>query len=136
MPKFKELMRLKFEAKLPHRAIARAIGVGPGTVSRYAQLMEAAGLRWPLAPELNDDEIEQRLFPRSRLGSGFTKTLPDFAQIHQALKRKGYFLVRKGLLLALNDLAARMADLVFKYEAFFELIGIKLVLVGKHANPL
>jgi transposase len=89
MPKFKELMRLKFEAKLPHRAIARALGVGPGTVSRYAHLMEAAGLSWPLPPGFGDDELERRLFPARAPGSGLTKTLPEFAQMHQALKGKG-----------------------------------------------
>jgi hypothetical protein len=35
MRKFNELMRLKFEARLTHRQIARSLGIGAGTVSRW-----------------------------------------------------------------------------------------------------
>ena len=43
MRKFKELMRLKFEAGLTHRQIARSLGMGAGTVSRYIHHLQGGG---------------------------------------------------------------------------------------------
>ena len=60
MRKFKELMRLKFEAGLTHRQIARSLGMGAGTVSRYVHHLQAVGLSWPLPAQLSDADIERR----------------------------------------------------------------------------
>lgn len=57
MRKLREILRLKYEAGLPHRAIARACGVGAGTVSVYLVRARAAGLSWPLTEELDDDQL-------------------------------------------------------------------------------
>jgi hypothetical protein len=43
----RELLRLKYDASLPQRAIAQACGVGPGTVTAYLQRAAAAGLSGP-----------------------------------------------------------------------------------------
>ena len=51
MRKFKELMRLKFEAGLT---------MGAGTVSRYVHHLQAVGLSWPLPAQLSDADIERR----------------------------------------------------------------------------
>jgi transposase len=48
MRKLRDVLRLKYETKLPHRAIARACGLGLGTVTTYLQRATAAGLTWPL----------------------------------------------------------------------------------------
>ncbi len=37
MRKLRDILRLKFEQRLPHRAIVRACGVGVGTISAYAR---------------------------------------------------------------------------------------------------
>ena len=37
MRQVREILRLKYEQRLPHRAIARACGVGLGTVSAYCR---------------------------------------------------------------------------------------------------
>jgi hypothetical protein len=58
MRKFKELMRLKFEAKLSHRQIGRSLSMSPGTVSRYVQQWREAGLTWSLSEGLSDGDIE------------------------------------------------------------------------------
>src|SRR5574341_201122 len=46
--KIEEILRLKFEVGLPHRAIAKSCGVSTSTVSEYATHAKAAGLSWPL----------------------------------------------------------------------------------------
>lgn len=89
MRKFKELMRLKFEAKLTHRQIARSLGMGAGTVSRYVHQLQAVGLSWPLEPVLSDADIERRLFPEPSVHPRATKVAPDYGAVHQELKRKG-----------------------------------------------
>ena len=89
MRKFKELMRLKFEAKLSHRQIGRSLSMSPGTVSRYVQQWREAGLSWPLSEGLSDGDIERRLSPQARPHPHVSHTLPQFATMHHELKRKG-----------------------------------------------
>ena len=62
MRQIREVLRLKYEGAQSHRAIARACGVGVGTVSEYVQRAQRAGLVWPLGPELDDSALEARLF--------------------------------------------------------------------------
>ena len=87
MRKLREILRLKYERRMRHRAIARACGVGVGTVSEYVSRAKEAGLSWPLPPELDDGTLEAQLFvspapKRERIP-------PDLARIHQELKRTG-----------------------------------------------
>lgn len=63
MRPFREIMRLKYEAGLGHRAIARVCSVGVGTVSEYVRRAARAGLGWPLPEELDDAALEAKLFP-------------------------------------------------------------------------
>ena len=49
MRRLREILRLKYDAGLSHRAIAQACTVGLGTVSSYLTRATAAGLTWPLA---------------------------------------------------------------------------------------
>ena len=48
MRQLREILRLKHEQQLTHRAIARACGVGVGTLSEYVGRAARAGLEWPL----------------------------------------------------------------------------------------
>ena len=52
MRKTREILRLKFEARLSHRQIGRACGVSCSTVSDAVGRFQAAGLSWPLPAEL------------------------------------------------------------------------------------
>lgn len=88
MRQIKEVLRLKFEAKLSHERIAAAIGLSKGAVTSYLKRALAAGIGWPLAPQLDDAALELRLFPAtSAPATGHAAV--DFAHIHQELKRKG-----------------------------------------------
>jgi hypothetical protein len=48
MRKIEEILRLKYEAGLTHREIARSCVVSASTVSEYITHARAAGLSWPL----------------------------------------------------------------------------------------
>ena len=88
MRQIREILRLKHEQQLTHRAIARACGVGVGTVSEYVRRAARAGLEWPLPEELDEAALEARLFPRAGPGSR-ERVAPEVERIHQELKRVG-----------------------------------------------
>jgi hypothetical protein len=75
MRKLRELLRLKYDARLPQRAIAQACGVGLGTVTAYLQRATAAGLTWPIPEDLDDSALEARLF-QQRPGRVTDRALP------------------------------------------------------------
>lgn len=84
----KEVLRLKFAAHLSHRQIAAALRIGIGSVSNYLAAFEHSGLSYPLPVGLDDQALEQRLFPPLKaVPAEFT--IPDFVQIHSELRLKG-----------------------------------------------
>ena len=64
MKKIREVLRLKYERGLSHRAIAQACAIGVGTVTLYLQRTSQLGLGWPLPAALDDAALEARLFHR------------------------------------------------------------------------
>ena len=88
MRKIEEILRLKFEIGLTHRAIAKSCGVSTSTVSEYITHARAAGLSWPLPEGMTAEQLEARLYPDK--GSSRRKIPPpDWKYIHKELKRKG-----------------------------------------------
>jgi transposase len=90
MRKIKEVLRLKFEANLSHRQIAAATGLSKGAVTKYLARAAAVGIGWPWPADLEEEAAERRIFssPAPRW-PGPKYVLPDYAGIHQELKRKG-----------------------------------------------
>ena len=64
MRKLREVLRLKHERGLSHRAIAQACAIGLGTVTLYLRRTAQSGLGWPLPADLDDAGLEARLFRR------------------------------------------------------------------------
>jgi hypothetical protein len=95
MRKIREVLRLKFEAKLSHERIAAATGVSKGAVSNFVQRAIQKSLGWPLPDDLDDAALERALFPQVVQREQYTP--PDYAYGHQELKRKGVTLQRSGL---------------------------------------
>ncbi len=87
MRKLREILRLKYKKRMRHRTIARACGVGVGTVSEYVRRATQAGLSWPLPEDLDDGALEARLFATPEPKR--ERVPPELAQIHQELKRTG-----------------------------------------------
>ena len=48
MRKIKDVLRLKYEAKLSGRQIAASLKLSVGVISKYIKVAEAAELYWPL----------------------------------------------------------------------------------------
>jgi transposase len=89
MRRLRELLRLKYEAGLAHRVVARACGIGLGTVTTYLQRATAAGLQWPLPEDLDDAALEARLFVRPAVPPTSDRVVPEWPQLHQELKKPG-----------------------------------------------
>jgi transposase len=51
------------------------------------------GITWPIAPEIDDAELERLLFTPAGFHEGPTKSLPDWAKVHEELKRRGVTLM-------------------------------------------
>jgi len=88
MRTIKEVLRLKWEVGLSHRAIAGSCRLSQATVSDYLLRAQAAGLSWPLPAEMEEEELERRLFP-PRPSKAQQRPQPEWAVIHQELRRKG-----------------------------------------------
>ena len=58
MRKIKEVLRLKFEAKLSHEKIAAATGMSKGAVTNTVQRAVQKGLAWPLPAEMDETGLE------------------------------------------------------------------------------
>jgi transposase len=88
MRKIEEVLRLKYEVGLSHRAIAQSCSVSPSTVSEYVTHAKAAGLSWPLPEGLSAEELDDLLFPRRGPASGRNIPQPDWTEVHKELRRK------------------------------------------------
>ncbi|RUM88162.1 MAG: hypothetical protein DSZ24_04385 [Thermodesulfatator sp.] len=61
--KIKEILRLKHGLGLSNRAIARSCNISHKTVKRYLERAREAGLGWPLPEGMDEEALEERLFP-------------------------------------------------------------------------
>ncbi len=89
MRRVRQVLRLAWEAGLRQRQIARCLSMSPTTVGEYLRRAKLVGLSWPLPAELDDAGLEARLFPPAPRLTPAERPLPDWAEVHCELKRKG-----------------------------------------------
>ena len=89
MRKVEDVLRLKWDAGLSPRQIGKAVGIGRTTVSEYIARAEAAQITWPLPEGIDAAELERRLFKAPGQAGKCAHAQPDFARVHQELRRKG-----------------------------------------------
>jgi transposase len=87
MRRIREVLRLKHECELSYAQIAQALRISKGTVANYLSLAEAAGISHSVALGLDDATLLGQLYPQRYVYRQFA--VPDFAQVHRELKRKG-----------------------------------------------
>ena len=93
MRKIVEVLRLKHECRLKHRRIALSVGVSRSTVCDYLNRAQAAGLSWPLPESMTEAQVERLLFPPTPAIAPGLRPQPDWAVVHQELRRKGMTLM-------------------------------------------
>src|ERR1039457_4948027 len=111
MRKIKEVLRLKCEAKRSHERIAAASGVSKGAVTNYVQRALQKGLGWPLPADLDESRLEALLFRQAAPRKHSAE--PDFAYLHQELKRKGVTLQ-----LLWEEYGAAHGERAYRYSQF------------------
>lgn len=90
MSKFKEVLRLYLKERASQRQVAKAAGVGKTYVQRVVNRAQKCGLSWADVESTDDSTLEGILFCKepTELRPG-PKQLPDWAVVHEELKRKG-----------------------------------------------
>jgi transposase len=123
MRRIRETLRLHLQAGLSYNEVGRALKISKSVVGKYVSLARVAGVDWAVAQALTDDELEARLY-RPPLPRSSYQLTPDFAAVHQELKRPG---VTLQLLweeyAAANELAYRYTSFCVKYRAWAQ--GLK-----------
>jgi transposase len=115
MRRIKETLRLHLQADLSYEEIGRALKISKSSVGKYVLLARASGIDWALAQTLSDEALQARLFPPALTRSSQLPA-PDFALVHQELKRPGVTLQ-----LLWEEYARRLSDAgqpAYKYTSF------------------
>lgn len=86
MRKIKEVLRLTHDGRLSERQVAQSLNLSRSTVKEYRVRAERAGVSWPLPENLNEEALEQKLFPPAGCQEPPVKALPDFEYIYRELK--------------------------------------------------
>jgi transposase len=89
MRKITEVLRLKYDCGATNREIAGACSMGVATVHEYLTRAKCAQIAWPLPPDLTEQEIEKRLFPKDPALSPSARPTPQWSHVRTELRRKG-----------------------------------------------
>ena len=112
MRKIRDVLRYRHSAGLSLDAIARSLNLSKGVVAKYVRLAHAAGLTWPLPDDLDDAGLEKLLY-RQVTAREPTFAEPDYAGVHQELKRKGVTLT-----LLWEEYLQAVGERGYQYTAF------------------
>lgn len=111
MRQLRQTLRLHLESRLTLRECARVLGIAKTTIGDIVRKARAAGVDWTVAQTLTDDELEARLY-RPAVPRSARHLEPDYAYVHQELKRAGVTLQ------LLWEEYARANPLAYKYTSF------------------
>ena len=88
MRKFKEVLRLKYDHHLTNRKIAKSCAMSHVTVGKYLDLARKAGVIWPLPDDIDDAQLEHRLFKNVTRPPSDKPVMPSMQYLFQEMKRK------------------------------------------------
>ena len=93
MRKVREVLRLRHACGVSVRTIAQSVGVGHTTVGEYLRRTAVIGITWPVPAEVDDAELERRLFTPRGFYTEPTRALPDWNHVHAELRRRSVTLL-------------------------------------------
>ncbi len=85
MRKTREILRLVWFCNQSRRETARTCGVGKSTVNDTITRATAANLTWPLSSDLDDEALENLLYPPPAKPSSRKLSQPDWQTLHDEL---------------------------------------------------
>jgi transposase len=89
MRQLRQMLRLHHEG-VSARQIGRTLGAARSTIQDNLERAAKAGVAWPLAPDLTDDVLEQKLFSKAGVPPGRRRrSEPDWARLAREMKRPG-----------------------------------------------
>ncbi len=112
MRKIRDVLRYRHSPGLSLEAIARALKISKGVVAKYLRLASAAGVTWPIPEALDDAGLEKLLYPQGAAREP-TFAEPDYAVVHQELKKKGVTLT-----LLWEEYRQAVGERGYQYTAF------------------
>jgi transposase len=89
MRQIREVLRLHHECGLNQRQICSSVGISKGSVSAYLARAAAAGLSWADASQLDEAEVERRLFKQLGRNEPSARAPIDFNWVHREMRRTG-----------------------------------------------
>jgi transposase len=113
MRKIRDVLRYRHTTDLSFDGIARALNISKGVVAKYLKLADEEGLSWPLPDDLDDRALERHLLHRPAAVRESAHVEPDYARVHQELKRKGVTLT-----LLWEEYCADTGAAAYQYTAF------------------
>ena len=114
MSKLKQLIALQ-ASNLSVRAIARALGLSVGAISKYLRAVRAAGISPADAETLPESELEQRVFGPGPSGKSPKLVPPDFSWVHTELKRHRHATLQ----LLWEEYVERHGEAAYRRSAFY-----------------
>jgi len=89
MRRTREILRQKWALGRSRREVARSLGVSTGAISAALARARAAGFSsWQAVLARGEVELEHQLYTNAR-GASSARPLPDWAEIHAELRKKG-----------------------------------------------
>ena len=88
MRQVREVLRLKWDQRYSDRKVALACHLSRPAIKTTVARTLTAGWSWPLPMALDDMALERLLFPPPVMTTP-SRPLPNFAEVHQELRRKG-----------------------------------------------
>lgn len=89
MRKIRDILRLRLAAGLSIRQIKNSTKASVGAIQKLLAKANELGLSWPLPDELDDNQLAQLFYPGADTTVSYRYQVPDWAVVHQELKRKG-----------------------------------------------
>lgn len=89
MRKIREVLRLRLEAGLSIRQISSSTKTSVGAIQKLLARADALNLNWPLPEDLDDGRLAAMFYPGADPTTSTRYQVPDWATVHQELKRKG-----------------------------------------------
>lgn len=89
MRKVLDVLRLVYDQDRSQREIARCLALSQSTVNEYLRRFTASGLPWPLPNDVDEAALDQRLFAYTERPPIHGRAQPDWAVVHQELRRTG-----------------------------------------------
>ncbi len=89
MRQLRQMLRLHHEG-VSAREIGRTLGAARSTIQDNLKRAQQAGLGWPLAPEITDSVLEERLFSKQGILPGRRRRVePEWPALAREMKRPG-----------------------------------------------